>query len=70
MAPVGTPDAAITRLTREMQALQALDEIKERLLQVGFEPPPVLSTPEMAERLKRDVVKWSKVVTDANIKPE
>ena len=70
VAPVGTPDAAITRLTREMQALQALDEIKERLLQVGFEPPPVLSTPEMAERLKRDVVKWSKVVTDANIKPE
>ena len=69
VAPSGTPAAAIERMTREVHAVLGMDDVKDRLLKTGFDPPPLLATPAFAERLKVDVAKWSKVVVEAKIKP-
>ncbi len=69
-APTGAPGNVVSRVAREVKAVLAMPDVRERLLQIGFESPPDLSTEAFADLLKSDVVKWSKVVADAGIKPE
>ena len=70
VAPKATPAAAIARMTREVQTVLQGDDFKQRLLQIGFEPPPVMTSKEFGELLASDVAKWSKVVKDVGIKAE
>ena len=69
IAPAGTPKDVVALLHREVVAIVALPDIKERLGALGFEP--VANTPEQfAAQIKRELVKWDKVVRDANIRAE
>jgi tripartite-type tricarboxylate transporter receptor subunit TctC len=69
LAPAKTPKPIIDRLQREVAAVLALPDVRERYLKGGFEP--VGSTPEeFAQQIKADLARWSKVVKDANIKIE
>ena len=70
VAPVGTPAAVIERMSRDTQAVVETDEIRQRLLPTGSDPPPRLTPAQFAERIKSDVARWSGVVRQANIKPE
>lgn len=70
VTPIATPDAAISRMTKEVQAVLEVEEFKQKLLQIGFEPPPVMTSKELGAVLVADVAKWSKVVKDAGMKPE
>ena len=67
LAPANTPRDIVARLNAEIvKALKAPD-MRERLSQQGAEP--VGNTPEeFAGVIKRDLAKWSKLVTDANIR--
>lgn len=67
LAPAGTPREVSERLNRVLvKALQAAD-VRERLLTQGAEP--IGNTPdELTAQMKRDLVKWAKVVKDADIK--
>jgi tripartite-type tricarboxylate transporter receptor subunit TctC len=65
-ARAGTPPAVIEKLNRELRAVLSDASVKERLLQVGLEAHA--GTPEeMGARLKSDIDKWAKVITQAGI---
>jgi len=69
LAPAGTPNEIIRAVQREIAAIIALPEVKERLPTLGFEA--VASTPEeFAIRIKVETEMWGKVIRAANIKPE
>ena len=67
MMPAGTPREIIAKMNAEIQKILATQDVKERLLaQGGF---AVGGTPEqLAERVRADIAKWSKVVRAANVK--
>ena len=66
-APSKTPAAIITRLNREIVRALNTPEAKERFFTVQAEV--VASTPEeFAARIKSDIAKWGKVITDAGLK--
>jgi len=69
LAPAGTPNEIIGAVQREIAAIIALPDVKERLPALGFEA--VASTPEeFASRIKVETKMWGKVIRAANIKPE
>jgi len=66
-APAGTPRDIVARLNREVNAIVAEPEVRERLLAIGLEPKP--GTPEeFAARQSADIAKWKKVVADSGAK--
>jgi tripartite-type tricarboxylate transporter receptor subunit TctC len=69
LAPAGTPRDALARLSAETAKVVSSPEIRARFEQMGVEP--VGSTPEQAARfLEDEIVKWGRVITAANVKPE
>ncbi len=67
LVPAGTPKPIIDLLHREIAKVMALPDVKERLAVLGFDA--VANTPEQfAAQIKTDIVKWGKVIRDANIK--
>jgi tripartite-type tricarboxylate transporter receptor subunit TctC len=69
IVPAGTPKDIVALLHREIVKIVALPETKERLVVLGFEA--VANTPEeFAAQIKSELVKWDKVVREANIKAE
>jgi tripartite-type tricarboxylate transporter receptor subunit TctC len=69
LAPAGTPNEIIRAVQREIAAIIALPDVKERLPTLGFEA--VASTPEeFASRIKIETEMWGRVIRAANIKPE
>ncbi len=67
LVPAGTPRAVIDLLYREIKAIVALPDIKERFEVLGLDP--VANTPEeFAAQIKVEIEKWGKVIRGANIK--
>jgi tripartite-type tricarboxylate transporter receptor subunit TctC len=68
-APGGTPKAIVDRVYSEVAKVLKVPDIRDRLLRDGIEP--VGSTPEQyAEHIKREMVKWGKVVRESGAKVE
>ena len=66
MVPGGTPREIVDLLHRELVAILALPDVKEKALAIGFEP--ATCTPEQfAESFQRAVATWTKVVSDAKL---
>jgi tripartite-type tricarboxylate transporter receptor subunit TctC len=64
--PAGTPRDVIARLNREINAILAAPDMRQKFAEQGAEA--VGGTPEaFAEHAKREREKWSRVVRDANI---
>ncbi len=69
LAPAGTPRAIIERLNKELNAVLATDEVRQRLALEGGEPMP--GAPEAyAADIDREEMKWSKLVTAIGRKQE
>ena len=69
VVPVGVPQAIVSKLSAEVGRIVRLPDVAERFQLDGAEP--VGSTPkEFAAFLKAEMQKWSKVITDAGVKPE
>lgn len=69
MAPKATPREIVQRLNREVAAVLASPEVRQRLTNTGFEI--VASSPEaFGERIKNDHEFYGKVAKDAGIKLE
>jgi tripartite-type tricarboxylate transporter receptor subunit TctC len=67
MAPKGTPDAVIAKLTASLEAALKQPQTMQRLKQLGTEI--TFGGPaEYSARLKAEYELWKRVVTDANIK--
>lgn len=68
LAPRGTPDAIVDRLSRAIREAVASPPIREQITKLGAEP--VGSGPrEFAEFLRADIERWRRVVHDAGIQP-
>lgn len=69
VAPAGTPQAVIERLQREIALALDRPDVRAKLTGLGAEP--IGNSPaEFAAMIKSETAKWSKIVKDANIKPE
>jgi tripartite-type tricarboxylate transporter receptor subunit TctC len=69
MAPGKTPPDIVAKLNQEINAIMALPDVREHLMNQGM--VPVTSTPdELAALVKSDLARWAKVVADAKITAE
>jgi tripartite-type tricarboxylate transporter receptor subunit TctC len=69
LVPAGTPRPIVDLLYREIKAVVALPDIKERFAVLGL--IAVANTPEeFAAQIGREIDKWGKVIRDANIRTE
>jgi len=68
-APAGTPRAVIDRVNAEMNKVLRDPAIKERFNTLGFELTGG-SFADFAAVIASESAKWSKVIRDANVKPE
>ena len=67
--PAGTPQPVIDRLNAEMNRIISDPAIKERFTQLGFETTG--GTPaDFSSVVQGEARKWSKVIREANVKPE
>ena len=63
------PQAVIDLLHRETVRALAREDVRQKLAAIGFEP--IGGTPaEFSARIRIEVPKWTKLIRDANIKPE
>jgi tripartite-type tricarboxylate transporter receptor subunit TctC len=68
-APKGTPQSIVDRLNAEVAKIVTEPEVRQRLLQIGFEP--AMSTPaELAALEKREREKWGPLIKAAGLKGE
>ena len=66
VAPASTPKDTIAKLNTEIARILNLPDIKQRLIEMGS--PPVAGTPDQFGALiKSEIVKWGKVVKQANV---
>ncbi len=66
LVPAGTPKEIVDLLYREIAAVVALPDVRERLTSLGF--LPIANRPdEFAQRIDVELVKWAKVIRDAKI---
>ncbi len=69
LAPAGTPAAIINKLNAEMVKMIADPPFAQRLLDMGSEP--LSSTPAgLAEHMRKESDRWSRVIKSAGIKVE
>ena len=68
-APAGTPPEVIETLNREMRAALSDRELVQRYTELGLEPLPT-SPDELSERLKREIIKWRRVILDSGIEQQ
>jgi len=67
VAPAGTPQAVIARIHAETVKVLRLPEIRERIINIGYEPTG--TTPkELAEFIRTESALLAKVIKDANIR--
>jgi tripartite-type tricarboxylate transporter receptor subunit TctC len=67
--PAGTPRAVVERVNNEMNRILADPAVRERFYTLGFEITG--GTPaEFTAVMTSEAQKWSKVIRDANVKPE
>ena len=69
LAPAGTPREIVSKLQSEIAKILELPDIKSKLESQGADVAG--STPEQfAKQIQAEIVKWAKVVKDANVKIE
>jgi len=69
VAPVGTPQEIVNRLSQEISKVIRQPGLRERFAPQGVELAS--SNPaEFAEFIKAEIPKWGKVLRDANVAPE
>jgi tripartite-type tricarboxylate transporter receptor subunit TctC len=67
LAPAGTPREVVSVLNREFANVTADVSVRERMLAASFEP--LASTPErIAEIIREDVARWTKIVRELGVK--
>jgi tripartite-type tricarboxylate transporter receptor subunit TctC len=69
LVPAGTPGEIIERLHREIVAILALPDVRQRMLELGYET--VGSSPrEFAEFMRADTAKFARIISGAGIRPQ
>ncbi len=69
LAPAGTPKPIIDKLSANIKVILQRPEVQERMLAAGVYVN-YLSPADSSKRITREMTMWSKVIKDANIKPD
>jgi tripartite-type tricarboxylate transporter receptor subunit TctC len=69
-APAGTPPDVVAKLNAAIREAVASKELREKMINLGFEPDAVKSPAETAQFVRSEMNKWGKVVRERNIKVE
>jgi tripartite-type tricarboxylate transporter receptor subunit TctC len=68
-APAGTPAAIVTKLNQAINAAANSKDIQDKFASLGFAIDP--GTPAaLAERNRKETLKWAKAIRDAKIEPQ
>jgi tripartite-type tricarboxylate transporter receptor subunit TctC len=68
-APAGTPSPIVERLNREVNAMLADPEAKQRFAGMGAEPDP-MSVAQFTDYTRREVGRWAKIVKVSGVTAE
>jgi tripartite-type tricarboxylate transporter receptor subunit TctC len=69
LAPAGLPPEVLKKLSTDIITVTKQDDLKARFAKLGIEA--LGSTPEhLSEVMRADLIKWSAVIRNANIKPD
>jgi tripartite-type tricarboxylate transporter receptor subunit TctC len=66
LAPAGTPQEIVNLLQREIAAILALPDVKEKVLALGFEPSGITPA-EFGAYIKAEIAKWRRVIEQSNM---
>lgn len=66
VAPAGTPDAILNKLSDEQRAIGSMSDVRETLAREGLDSNPG-SVAEMVQFMSSEMEKWGKVVKSAGI---
>ncbi|MBU3624920.1 tripartite tricarboxylate transporter substrate binding protein [Polynucleobacter sp. JS-Safj-400b-B2] len=69
LAPAGTPKPIIDKLSANIKIILQRPDVQERMLAAGVYVN-YLSPADSSKRITREMNMWSKVIKDANIKPD
>ncbi len=69
-APAGTPPEAVARLNTAIREVVAGNELRQKMLSLGFEPDAMKSPAETAQFIRAERQKWARLVKERNIKAE
>jgi tripartite-type tricarboxylate transporter receptor subunit TctC len=69
LAPAGTPPAVIERLNKELVAVLAMPEVKERLAALGADAAPTLPA-DFDKLIARELVENATLAREAGINPQ
>jgi tripartite-type tricarboxylate transporter receptor subunit TctC len=66
LVPAGTPKEIVTLLHREIAAILATPDVKEKVLTLGFEPSGITPA-EFDAYIKAEIAKWRRVIENGHI---
>jgi tripartite-type tricarboxylate transporter receptor subunit TctC len=66
LAPAGTPKEIIDLLQREIAAILAMPDVRDKVLALGFEPSGITPA-EFGTYIKAEIAKWRRVIEGAKI---
>ena len=66
LAPAGTPQEIVNLLQREIAAILALPDVKEKVLALGFEPSGITPV-EFGAYIKAEIAKWRRVIEQSKM---
>ncbi|MCA7085769.1 tripartite tricarboxylate transporter substrate binding protein [Cupriavidus sp. DB3] len=70
LAPAGTPAPVVQRLNAALAKMLEMPAVKAQFLQQGVYALPPTSPDKAAERLRDEVTRWQKVITEAGIESD
>ena len=69
-APAGTPADVVTKLNAAVRDVVAAKDVRQKMINLGFEPDATKSPAEAAQFVRSEANKWGKLVRERNIKVE
>ncbi len=69
-APAGTPPDVVAKINTAVREAVANKDLRQKMINLGFEPDGQKSPAEVAQFVKSEMGKWGKVVRERNIKVE
>ena len=67
LAPAGTPQAIVDKLSSEVSRILKMPDVNSRLVGLGFKPEGSTSR-ELGAHIKAEIAKWAKVIKAAGIR--
>lgn len=67
VAPQGTPDAIVTRVSDAVAAMLQQPDVRQKIIDMGNQPAGNASPTYLAAAMKADHAKWGKVIKEAGI---